>query len=96
MEADLRMFLEPTVALLVSVEIVDDDVQLAIGEAGDDMVHEAEELDAAPPLGMRRNDPARGNFERCKQGRGAVPLVDPMRARRTGVLLFRFRPTTSA
>src|SRR6516165_5477387 len=75
MEADLRMFLEPTVALLMSVEIVEDDVQLAIGEAGDDMVHEAEELDAAPPLGMRRNDPARGNFERTKQRRGAVPLV---------------------
>ena len=36
---------------------------------------EAEKLDTAPPLGMLGNNPAAGDFERCKQGRGAVPLV---------------------
>jgi len=36
---------------------------------------EAEELDTAAPLGMRRDDPSGGHFERCEQGRGAVPLV---------------------
>jgi hypothetical protein len=48
----------------VRVEIVEDDVKLAIGEGGNEAVHEAEELYTATPLGMRRNDPARGDFER--------------------------------
>src|SRR5271170_4851503 len=51
------------------------DVQLAIREGGNHAVHEAEELDAASPLGMLGDDPTGGDFERCKQGRGAVPLV---------------------
>jgi hypothetical protein len=29
----------------------------------------------SPPLGVRRNDAPGGDFERCKQRRGAVPLV---------------------
>ena len=75
MEVDVRVFLEPGIALLVSVEIVEDDVQLTGRKGGNDTVHEAEELDAAPSLGMRRNDPPGGDFKRCKQGRGAVPPV---------------------
>src|ERR1700730_9681595 len=36
---------------------------------------EAEELDTTAPLGMRRDDPSGGDFERCEQSRGAMPLV---------------------
>ena len=57
------------------VLVIEDDVQLAIREGGDHAVHEAEELDTAPPLGMLGDNPAAGDFERCKQGRGTVPLV---------------------
>ena len=32
-------------------------------------------LDTPPPLGMLGNNSTCGDFERCKQGRGAVPLV---------------------
>jgi len=67
--------LEPAIALLMGVEIIEDDVQLAVREGGNHAVHEAEELDTAPPLGMLGNNPAAGDFERCKQGRGTVPLV---------------------
>ena len=75
MEMDSGMFLEPALVLLVRVEIVEDDVKLATREGGDDAVHEAEELDTAAALGMRCDDPTGGDFERCEQGRGAVPLV---------------------
>ena len=75
METDVGVFLEPALVLLMGVEIVEDDVKLAIREGGNDAVHEAEELDTAAPLGMRRDDPSGGHFERCEQGRGAVPLV---------------------
>ena len=75
MEVDVWMFLEPAIALLMGVEIIEDDVQLAIREGGNHAVHEAEELDTALPLGMLGNNPAAGNFERCKQGRGAVPFA---------------------
>jgi hypothetical protein len=47
MEMDSGVFLEPGLVLLVGVEIVEDDVQLAIREGGDEPVHEAEELDPA-------------------------------------------------
>ena len=69
------MFLEPALVLLVRVEIVEDDVKLATREGGDDAAHEAEELDTAAALGMRCDDPAGGDFERCEQGGGTVPLV---------------------
>ena len=72
---DVGVFLEPALVLLMGVEIVEDDVKLAIREGGNDAVHEAEELDTAAPLGMRRDDPPGGDFKRCEQGRGAVPLV---------------------
>src|SRR5437764_13055291 len=75
MEMDVGVFLEPALVLLMRVEMVDDDVTLAIRECGNDAVHEAEELDTAAPLGMRRDDPSGGDFERGEQGRGAVPLV---------------------
>src|SRR5271169_383090 len=75
MEMDFGVFLEPALVLLMRVEIVEDDVKLAIREGGNDAVHEAEEFDTAAPLGMRRDNPSGGDFERGEQGRGAVPLV---------------------
>jgi hypothetical protein len=72
MEVDVWMFLEPAIALLMGGEIIEDDVQLAIREGGNYAVHEAEELDTPPPLGMLGNNSTRGDFERCKQGRGAA------------------------
>jgi hypothetical protein len=68
MEMDFWVFLEPTLVLLMGVEIVEDDVEFSIREGGNDIVHEAEELDTAAPLGMRRNDLSGGDFERCEQG----------------------------
>ncbi len=56
MEVDVWMFLEPAIALLMGVEIIEDDVQLAIREGGNHAVHEAEELDTPPPLGMLGNN----------------------------------------
>ena len=75
MEADGGVFLEPALVLLMRVEIVEDDVKLTIREGGNEAVHEAEELDTTAPLGMRRDDPSGGDFERCEQSRGAMPLV---------------------
>ena len=40
-------------------EIVEDDVKR---EGGSEAVHEAEELDPTPPLGMRRDDLSGGTF----------------------------------
>ena len=45
-------------------EIVENDVEFAIPEGGNDMIPEAEKLDTAPPLGMRGNDLPGGNFQR--------------------------------
>src|SRR5215475_11919823 len=75
MEVDLWVLLQPTVALLMGVEIIEDGVQLAIWEGGNHAVHEAEELDTPPALGMLGNDLSGGDVERGKQRRGAVPLV---------------------
>jgi hypothetical protein len=38
MEVDVWMFLEPAIALLMGVEIIEDDVQLAIREGGNHAV----------------------------------------------------------
>src|SRR6516165_4335744 len=75
MEMDVWVSLEPALILLMGIEVVEDHVEFAIRESGNEAVHEAEELDPAAPLGMRSNDPSGGDFERCEQGRGAVPLV---------------------
>ena len=61
-----------------------------------DQLEKAQEL--AMPMARQAgpDDLAVQHVERGEQSRGAIALVDPMRARRTGVLLSRFRPTTSA
>ena len=71
------MFLEPAIALLMGVEIIEDDVQLAIREGGNHAVHEAEEdgtLIAAHPVlegrHQRRVAPAHRKMAR---------IVDPPR-----------------
>ena len=56
MEMDIGMLLEPALVLLMCVEVVEDDVKLAIREGSNNAVHEAEELDTTAPLAMRRND----------------------------------------
>ena len=56
------MFLKPTVALLVGVEVVEHDMKLAIRVGGSDLVHEAEKLDTAPP---RLNTDFLGNRTRA-------------------------------
>jgi hypothetical protein len=48
---------------------------LAIREGGNEAVHEAEELDTTAPLGVRRDDPSGGDFERREQGCGAMPRI---------------------
>ena len=75
MELHVGVLLEPVLVLLVGVEVVQDDVKLAVGKGGDDAVHEAQKLDAAPAFGMSRDDLSGGDFERGKQRRRAVPLV---------------------
>jgi hypothetical protein len=59
----------------VGAEIVENDVEFAIREADNDVIHGAEKLHAAQPLRMRGYDLPGGNFQRCKQGGGAVPRV---------------------
>src|ERR1700722_16861372 len=75
MEMHLGVFFEPTVVLLVRVEIVENDVKLAIWKGSHDLVHEAKELDPAASLRMCRDDFSGSNFERCEQGCGSVPFV---------------------
>ena len=75
MELHVRMPLEPAVVLLMSVEIVEDDVKLAIRVGRGNAVHEAEELNPPPPLGMRCDHSPGRDLEGGKQGRRAVPLV---------------------
>src|SRR6516164_4395797 len=75
MEVDVRVFFEPTVALLVGVEVVENDMKFVPRKGGNDSGHEAEKLDAPPPLRMLGKDFSGADFERRKQSRGAVPLV---------------------
>ena len=56
MEMDVWVSLEPALILLMGIEVVEDHVEFAIREGGNEAVHEAEELDPAAPLGMRGND----------------------------------------
>ena len=74
-EVHFGVLLEPTLILLVGVEVVDDDVKLAIRKGGNDAVHEAEELHATAPFRMRGYNLAGSDLECCKQGRRSVPLV---------------------
>ncbi len=50
MKSHIGVGLEPMFVFLVSVEVVEDDVKLAIWKSGGDAVHEIEKLDAAAPF----------------------------------------------
>jgi hypothetical protein len=69
------MGLEPMVVLLVGVEVVEDDVQLAVRKSRGDAVRKVEKLDAATAFWMRRNDLSGNDFKRRKQRCRAMPLV---------------------
>ena len=75
-EVDVLVPDQPPIALgLVGLEIVEHDVDLAVGVVGNHVVHEVEELGAPPALGVLGFDLAGGDLERREQGRGATALV---------------------
>ena len=49
-EMHLGVFLEPGLILFVCVEIVQNDVEVAIGKSRHNTVHELEEFDATTPF----------------------------------------------
>ena len=69
------MGLEPVLVLLVSVEVVEDDVKLAVRKGRGDAVHKVEKLDPATAFRMRCDDLPGGDFERRKQRCRSMPLV---------------------
>src|ERR1700730_17349582 len=75
MKLHIGVRLEPMFVFLVGVEVVEDDVKLAIRKSRGDAVHEVEKLDAATPFRMSRDDLSGGDFERRKQCCGAMPLI---------------------
>ena len=75
MKFHIGMGLEPILVLLVSVEVVEDDVKLAVRKGCGDAVHEVEKLDTATAFRMRRDDLSGGDFQRRKQRGRPVPLV---------------------
>src|SRR6266852_5017042 len=75
MKLHIGVGLEPTFVFLVGVEVVEDDVKLAVRKVRGHAVHEVEKLDTAAPFCMRRNDLSGGDFERRKQCGRAMPLV---------------------
>ena len=50
MKFHIGVRLEPLLVLLVDVEVVKDNVKLAVWKSRGDAVHEIEKLDAAPPF----------------------------------------------
>ena len=76
MEMPVRMTFQPAIAVrLVSIQIVEDDMNLAALMLGDDTVHEVEKLDAPAPLALAARDLASGDVESGKKRRHAVPDV---------------------
>jgi hypothetical protein len=69
------MGFEPILVFLVGVEVVEDDVKLAVRKGRGDAVHEVETLDTATAFRMRRDNLSVGDFQ-CRKQRGrAMPLV---------------------
>src|SRR5450755_4530259 len=75
MKFHIGMCLEPILVLLVGVEVVEDDVKLAVRKGRGDAVHEVEKLDTATAFRMRRDNLSGGDFQRRKQRCRAMPLV---------------------
>ena len=67
---------EPAVVFrLVGVQIVENDVQLAVRVLGDEAVHKVQKFDPPTAPVMAAFDQAGGHVEGGKQGGGAVALV---------------------
>ena len=76
MEVHQRMLTEPAVVFgLVGVEIVEDDVELPPVVACHERIHEVQKVAPAAPPVVARGDEARGDFQRGKERRRAMPLV---------------------
>lgn len=75
-EVHVWMALEPAVVLrLVGVEVVEHDMDRGVGTAGDDIVHEVEELEAPAARLVGGSDLAGGHLESGEQCGGAVALI---------------------
>src|SRR5271155_4137995 len=72
MKFHIGMCLEPILVLLVGVEVVEDDVKLAVRKGRGEAVHEVEKLGTATPF---CDDLSGGDFKRRKQRCRAVPPV---------------------
>src|SRR6516165_7110806 len=92
-EVETRMGLEPGRGFMGGVVVNHEMKVEALWGLLIDQLEKAQEL--AMPMARQAgpDDLAVQHVERGEQSRGAIALVDPMRARRTGVLLSRFRPT---
>ena len=67
---------QPTVVLgFVRVQIVEDDMDVAVGVVGDNAVHEVKKFDAPTAAVVARPDHPGGDVKSGKQHRRAVPLV---------------------
>jgi hypothetical protein len=75
MEVHPGMLLQPTLVLLVGIEIIQCDVKLAVGKGCNDLVHEAKEFDAPAPLFVLAQNLAGRDIESREQGRRPMPLV---------------------
>jgi hypothetical protein len=75
-EGNVRVSGEPLVILLVCIEVVQDDVDLAVGGfVGDDLLHEGLEVGALLGLRGLPADDAGGHFKGGEQVNGAMALV---------------------
>ena len=72
----VRMTLKPAIAFrLVRVEIVENDVNLAAGMVGDDLIHEVEKLSPAAAVIVTGLHGAAEHIKSRKERRGSVALV---------------------
>ena len=77
-EVEVNVFVpgQPPIPLgLVGLQVVENDVDLLVWVVGHHLVHEVEELDAAPALGMLGLDRAGRDLEGGEQRGRAAPLV---------------------
>jgi hypothetical protein len=76
MEVHIFVTLQPAVVFgFVSVQVVENDMNLPAGVAGDDFIHEVEELPPSASLVMAGPHKASGDFQCREQCRRSMPLV---------------------
>ena len=82
MKMDVRMTLQPAVIFgLVSVQVIQDDVDLAAFVDGRDVVHEVEKLATPSAPIVSGDDESGSHFQRGEKRRRAVPPVAVREAR---------------